>query len=1318
MGAGGFFRPAARLARLATTALALLAFAAGCGSGASLSLDSGGQNTGLPAGGGRRLERGIVPDPVAERDLATVLADLNASPAPEGVDAGVWRDLSAALGSQLSSRGTSRVASAAPSSAASQVTQFTPLAADNAVRFLWEEANQGDYDHNGIVNVQDLVQVGLYFGLSNAASNWSSARAADGNGDGQVNVQDVTPIGSNFLTAIAGYNVYRALGMESAPELLATLPRSAALAANSQCMLYDFTDGQLPEGAAQLVYEVRPYAPGAEPEEGVASYPFEVMVGNGFGDHLQPASAAVVDQDGTGVTVLQDELLLAYSAQPSQDELFGLVYTDLDGELLGQVPGSLTYRVGFPAGGGDMAVLRSAAQSAAGSACSVDFDYLAETCELPASANRSASKTYTDPRRSELWGLDAVNADAAWDISEGAGVVVAVIDTGVETSHEDLQGQTVDGARFGGAETWADDSVGHGTHVAGTIAAAGDNGLGIVGLAPGARVMPLRAGSVISGSWRFPASDLSASINYAVANGARVINMSLGGVGTTMGSTFEAALANAEASDVVVCVAAGNSNMDAGGYVPALYPTVLCVGSIGPNFTRASYSNYGSVVDVCAPGGDIVSSYSQGILSSVPTTNSSYSFYQGTSMACPHAAAFCALLLAANPDLSPAEVRERAASSGRTIGDSGIIGPLINAQAALEGLDSFSVSGSVERSDGLGISGVTLTLSDGAQEFSTTTASSGSFNIGGVPTGSYVLTPLRAGWRFEPESIDIDLSGASVTDAAFTASQVGIFEKENNDNAAQANELPGFPFTAGDWGGSLGAGTDYVATDGDAVDIFKFTLDAPARVYFELGFDGTRGNLDLRLLNTNGTTVMTSSAAKTGSTEAVSYSITAAGTYYVSCIKTSGYSDYTLAGDAKVTQNVSGRVLNLSGAAVANVELTLASDSDTFTAKTNSTGVYTISGVPDGTYVLVPKLAPRSFLPASSEVVVVGETVTDQDFTAVGPFTVTGKVSTAGGVGISGAKLSLSADGRLFTATTTSTGNFTISNVLNGDYKLRCEAAGRTFTPESADVSVDNANVSGLNFVGVGPFTVGGTVTQSGAGVLGATLTLSGGGKTYTAKTIAGGNFTVAGVPNGTYKLTPSMAGRTFTPASLDVTVDGANISGKSFTAVGPFTVSGTVTRTGASTALASVKLTLSGQSGTFTATTAANGTYTIKGVPNGDYTLTPSKTGHSFGPASLSVTVSGSNLTGKDFTGRPVFSVAGRITKGATGVAGITVEVSGADGIYRATTTSLGYYTITGVPAGSYTVTPTTSGRSYTPSSRSIVITTGNQSNQNFSST
>ncbi|MCC7476894.1 DUF2012 domain-containing protein [bacterium] len=1317
MGAGGFTRPAARLASLVTTVLALLAFAAGCGASGS-----GGLGEYSPAGnqpaGGRVLRRGEIPSPVADREIAAVLAELENSPAPEGVDSALWQDLRSALAGQLGSRGVSRVASAAPGSAASQVTQFTPLAADGSIRFLWQEANQGDYDHNGIVSVQDLVQVGLFFGLDNAASNWSEARAADGNGDGLVNVQDVTPIGSNFLNAIAGYNVYRALGLGSAPELVASLPRSAALEANAEVMIYDFTDSSLPEGAADFVYEVRPYAPGGAAEEGICSYPYEVSLGGGFGEHLQPASAALVDENGTGVAVLQDELLLNYVQQPSQDELFGLVYSDLDAKLLGQIPGNLTYRIGFENANADMGMLKSQVQAAAGAACSVDFDFLAEPSALSTAPGREASKTYSDPRRAELWGLDAVNADNAWDVSEGSGVVVAVIDTGVETSHEDLLGQTVTGARFGGVEPWSDDSNGHGTHVAGTIAAAGDNGLGIVGLAPAAKIMPLRAGSVISGSWRFPASDLTSSINYAVNNGAQVINMSLGGVGSTMGSAFEAALANAEAAGVVVCVAAGNSNMDAGGYVPALYPTVLCVGAIGPDMSRAGYSNYGSVVDVCAPGGDIVSSYSEGILSSVPTTNSSYSFYQGTSMACPHAAAFCALLLAANPDLSPADVRLKAAETGRVLPESDQIGPLIDAEAALAALDSFGVSGSVKRSDGLGISGVTVTLSDGVVEFTATTTSSGSFSLSGAPTGTYVLSPLRAGWRFEPESMEVVLSGASYSGADFEATQVGIFETENNDNAAQANALPAFPFTSGDWGGSLGSGTDYVATDGDAVDIFSFTLDNPARVYFELGFDGTRANLDLRLLGTNGTTVVASSALKSGSTEALSYSLSQPGTYYVSCVKVSGYSDYTLAGDAKETHSLSGRILNSSGAAVANVVLNLNSESDSFSVKTGASGSYSFSGVPDGSYVLVPKLAPRSFLPESSDVVIAGEDLTDQDFTAVGPFTVTGRVTNPAGTGINGAKLTLAAEGRLFTATSNSTGAYTINNVLNGDYALKCEAAGRTFTPEGSSVTVDNANVTGQDFVGVGPFTVGGTVTQNGLGLTGVNLTLSGGGKTYTAKSITAGKFTVAGVPNGTYTLTPSMTGRTFTPAVADVTVDGANVTGLAFTAIGPFTVSGSVTKVGSATAIAAVKLTLTGARGTFTATTATNGSYTIKGVPNGDYTLSASKTGHSFAPSSIAVSVDSGNVTGMNFSGRQVFSVAGRITKGAVGVAGIVVEVSNADGTYTATTTSLGYFTITGVPAGSYTVTPTTSGRSYTPSSRSITITTGNLTNQNFSST
>ncbi len=230
-------------------------------------------------------------------------------------------------------------------------------------------------------------------------------------------------------------------------------------------------------------------------------------------------------------------------------------------------------------------------------------------------------------------------------------------------------------------------------------------------------------------------------------------------------------------------------------------------------------------------------------------------------------------------------------------------------------------------------------------------------------------------------------------------------------------------------------------------------------------------------------------------------------------------------------------------------------------------------------------------------------------------------------------------------------------------------------------------------------YTITGQVrTSNGMGI--ANVTVSDG--TRTATTDATGNYTLSGVPAGSYTLTPALSGYTFIPATRSVTVS-ANVSGQDFTATGQqiptYSVSGQVTHNG--TALAGVTV----SDGTRTATTDATGNYTLTSVPAGSYTLTPALIGYTFTPATRSVTVS-ANVSGQDFTATAeqatTYSVSGRITtSNGTGLAGVTVST----GTRGATTDTTGAYRITGLPAGNYRLTASLSGYSFSPSSRSVNV-------------
>lgn len=240
-------------------------------------------------------------------------------------------------------------------------------------------------------------------------------------------------------------------------------------------------------------------------------------------------------------------------------------------------------------------------------------------------------------------------------------VDVAVIDTGVDSSHPDLNVvNRVDCARNQGCRmNSGSDGNGHGTHVAGTIGAK-DNGIGVVGVAPGARIWSVR---VLNNAGSGYTSWILAGINYVAANSAsiEVANMSLGGTGSS--STYSGAIGNAISKGVVFVVAAGNSDMNASGFTPANVPDAITVSALADfnglpgggaaatcradvDDTLADFSNWGSIVDIAAPGVCIYSTWKGG----------GYNTISGTSMASPHVAGAAALLASRSNPASRADV--------------------------------------------------------------------------------------------------------------------------------------------------------------------------------------------------------------------------------------------------------------------------------------------------------------------------------------------------------------------------------------------------------------------------------------------------------------------------------------------------------------------------------------------------------------------------------------------------------------------------------------------------------------------------------------
>lgn len=321
----------------------------------------------------------------------------------------------------------------------------------------------------------------------------------------------------------------------------------------------------------------------------------------------------------------------------------------------------------------------------------------------------TAYRIPNDPFYSYQWHYKMINVPQAWDATLGsANVIAAVIDSGVLLTHPDLRGQLVSGYDFISDSTISKDGDGidpnpndpgnkegregasnfHGTHVAGTIGAATNNGIGVAGVGWLTRVMPLR---VLGRGGAGTEYDTEQAILYAAglpndsgtvpAQRADVINLSLGGPRISTG--FSNAIAQARARGVVIVAASGNDGSSAPSY-PAALEGVISVSAVGIDKRLAYYSNFGSSIDVAAPGGDkttpdldgdgrpdqIASTF--GDDSSLPV-EFTYYYQQGTSMAAPHVVGVIALMKAVNPSLSPTDI-DNLISSGQITEDIGARG--------------------------------------------------------------------------------------------------------------------------------------------------------------------------------------------------------------------------------------------------------------------------------------------------------------------------------------------------------------------------------------------------------------------------------------------------------------------------------------------------------------------------------------------------------------------------------------------------------------------------------------------------------------------
>ncbi len=237
--------------------------------------------------------------------------------------------------------------------------------------------------------------------------------------------------------------------------------------------------------------------------------------------------------------------------------------------------------------------------------------------------------TLNDAKQQCGWNVSAFDLPVAWKITQGEGVKVAVLDTGCDLDHPDLVDNLLPGINLVKRGRPPEDDNQHGTHVTGIICAR-NNDIGMVGVAPAAKVMPVK---VLDSKGAGDLGVVAQGIKWAVDNGADFISMSLGSPRPL--STIRKAIQYAESKGVVVFVAAGNAGLTKDIFYPANYPETIAIGSIDQNFDRSKFSNTGKGLDFMAPGGKI--------FSTVP--DNWYANLDGTSMACPFAVAVAALCL-------------------------------------------------------------------------------------------------------------------------------------------------------------------------------------------------------------------------------------------------------------------------------------------------------------------------------------------------------------------------------------------------------------------------------------------------------------------------------------------------------------------------------------------------------------------------------------------------------------------------------------------------------------------------------------------------
>lgn len=541
----------------------------------------------------------------------------------------------------------------------------------------------------------------------------------------------------------------------------------------------------------------------------------------------------------------------------------------------------------------------------------VEVDKLNKVVSTPNDSYYSEQWQYFNP-------IGGIKANEAWDLGSGAGVVVAVLDTGI-TIHSDLNANVLPGYDFIKDPAYAVDGNGrdsdasdpgdgysnsacgsgspssansswHGTHVAGTVAAVSNNGKGVAGTAPSAKIVPVR----VLGRCGGYDSDIADAMVWAsggTVSGvpanpypAEVISMSLGGSGACS-STTQAAINSAVSRGTTLVIAAGNENANVSTSSPANCASVIAVGAISSNGARASFSNYGTGVDIAAPGVSILSTLNTGATS--PGAEG-YAYYSGTSMATPHVAGVVALMQAyAGTPKTPAQIEALIKSSARafpSLPSQPIGAGIVNARAAMEAAKGTTTSppptGNVApvAKFTFAVSGLTASFTDSS------TDSDGSI--------------AARGWNFG------DGASSTSTNPSHTYAAAGTYsvsEKVTDNGGATNTRTASVTLAAPTSGGLVLANGVAVALPSRAAGAVSgnYTLVVPAgKTRLTFSISGGTGDADLFVRRGAAPTSSTYDCRPflTGNVETCTFNSPVAATYYVNVRAYKAYSGVSLKG--------------------------------------------------------------------------------------------------------------------------------------------------------------------------------------------------------------------------------------------------------------------------------------------------------------------------------------------------------------------------------------------------------------------------------------